>query len=152
MRGTLHAFDIEGEMIEATRARANAAGADNVRFHHRDFMAQGTGLPDASVDYVMVFNILHAEHPVQLLREAWRILRPGGKAGIMHWRYDPTTPRGPSMEIRPRPEQCREWAKAAGFSIAVSHIDLPDPGAVARAPGDGPPRRHAARFGADGPA
>jgi hypothetical protein len=43
--------------------------------------------------------------PEGLLREAYRILSHGGRLGIMHWNYDPATPRGPSMDIRPGPEQ-----------------------------------------------
>jgi len=74
----------------------------------------------------MLFNILHAEHPHRLLQEAWRILTPGGCAGIMHWNYDPTTPRGPSMEVRPQPEQCQVWAEHVGFKMLPSGIiDLP---------------------------
>ena len=34
-----------------------------------------------------------------LLREARRVLEPGGLLGVMHWNYDPATPRGPSMDI-----------------------------------------------------
>jgi len=77
------------------------------------------------VDYVMLFNILHAENPVNLLREAWRILAPGGHTGIIHWNYDPETPRGPPMAIRPRPENCLLWIKEAGFVIEKKHINLP---------------------------
>ena len=124
--GTVHAIDIEPEMIEATRARAAAQGVTNIRFCLRDFVADGAGLPDRSVEYAMLFNILHAERPARLLREAHRLLAPGGKLGIIHWRYDPSTPRGPSMAIRPRPEQCQAWAQEAGFHISPSGIiDLP---------------------------
>jgi len=61
-----------------------------------------------------------------LLREAFRVLKSGGKLGIIHWNYDPTTPRGPAMDIRPRPEQCQDWAESVGFSLlAPGIIDLP---------------------------
>jgi predicted methyltransferase len=83
-------------------------------------------LPDASVQYVMLFNILHAECPDALLREAYHVLVPGGTLGIVHWNYNPTTPRGLAMNIRPRPEQCREWAEAVGFRLLEPGIvDLP---------------------------
>ena len=111
--GTVYALDIDPEMVAATKA----AGLPNVRVSCRDFVADGTGLPDSSVDYAMLFNILHAECPDKLLREAYRVLVAGGKLGIVHWNYDTTTPRGPAMAIRPRPEQCREWAESAGFSL-----------------------------------
>lgn len=78
-------------------------------------MADGTGLPDASVVHAMVFNILHVEEPVGILREAYRVLVPGGKVSIIHWRSDIETPRGPALEIRPSPERCLAWAAEAGF-------------------------------------
>jgi ubiquinone/menaquinone biosynthesis C-methylase UbiE len=124
--GTVHALDIEREMVQATAAKAQEAGLQNVKTYLRDFVADGTGLPDASVDYAMLFNILHAERPEMLLREALRVLKPGGKLGIIHWNYDPTTPRGPAMAIRPRPEQCRDWAEQAGFHLLEPGVvDLP---------------------------
>ena len=125
-RGTVHAQDIEAEMVNATTERAKAAGLRNVFVEQRDFVADRTGLPDASVGYAMLFNILHCEQPLVLVREAWRVLSCGGWLGIMHWNYDPSTPRGPSMDIRPRPEQCRAWAEQVGFRLHGSgKIDLP---------------------------
>ena len=115
--GTVHALDIEPEMASITRAKAEAKGLRNVRVYVQDFATEGTGLSPASVDYAMLFNILHAERPERLLAEANRVLVPGGLLGIIHWNYDPTTPRGPSMEIRPRPEQCRDWAIKEGFRL-----------------------------------
>lgn len=124
-RGRVFAFDIEPAMIEATQVKARAAALANVRASLRDFSTHGTGLPDDSVTYTMLFNILHTEDPVGLLREAWRILRPGGCAGVIHWNYDASTPRGPDLSIRPRPEQCQAWLKEAGFELAGSLLSLP---------------------------
>jgi len=121
--GQVHALDIEPELVALVSRRARASGLGNVRAVERDFVADGTGLPDTSVDHAMVFNLLHLEDPVGLLREAWRVLKPGGLVSIIHWKPDPTTPRGPSLSIRPRPEQCRCWAEAAGFRF-VRHEDL----------------------------
>lgn len=114
--GKLFAFDIEPEMLAITKEEAARQEVNNVEVILRDFMADGTGLEPESVDYAMLFNILHLETPVTLLLEANRILKKNGKIGIIHWNYDPSTPRGPSMDFRPRPEQCIEWAKQAGFA------------------------------------
>lgn len=126
IQGVVYAIDIDAAMVAETSTKAKAAGLANITALQRDFMADGTGLRDSSADYVMLFNILHAEEPMQLLREAARILSSGGLLGIMHWNYDPTTPRGPSMAIRPRPEQCRAWAEQAGFRLdGTGLIQLP---------------------------
>jgi len=125
IEGTVHGFDIEPEMIRATGSKAQGAGLTNVELHLRDFVADGTGLSDGSVDYVMLFNILHVEEPERLLREAYRILAPGGAAAVMHWVSDRPTPRGPSLEIRPSPADCRRWITAAGFGIEGGVADLP---------------------------
>jgi ubiquinone/menaquinone biosynthesis C-methylase UbiE len=126
VRGMVHALDVEPDMVSITRAKADAEGLRNVRTCLRDFVAEGTGLVSASMDYAMLFNILHAECPDVFLAEAFRILSQGGLLGIIHWNYDPTTPRGPSMDIRPRPEQCRDWATKEGFRLlAPGIVDIP---------------------------
>lgn len=113
--GKIYAFDMEPEMIKAVKEKAKISNLDNVEAILRDFISEGSGLKDASVDYVFLFNVLHLEKPERLLREAHRILKLGGKVGIIHWNYDAKTPRGPPMDIRPRPEQCRNWAESVGF-------------------------------------
>lgn len=121
--GKLFAFDIEPEMVEATKKAAVDQRVTNVETALRDFMENGTGLRAEIVDYAMLFNILHLENPVDLLLEANRVLKTGGKVGIIHWNYDPATPRGPSMDIRPKPEDCIKWAEQAGF-VKPKRFDL----------------------------
>jgi len=119
--GKVYAIDIEPEMIETTKRKAVENRLNNVETVLRDFVSEGSNLKDDSVDYVMLFNILHAEEPHKLIREAYRILRRGGKLGIIHWNYDSTTPRGPPMEIRPMPEQCIKWARNSGFNHLIKY-------------------------------
>jgi SAM-dependent methyltransferase len=123
--GTVHALDIEPEMVALVESKAKAARITNIRASLRDFVTNGTGLSDGSAAYAMLFNLLHAEQPHALLSEARRVLRPNGLLGIMHWNYG-DTPRGPSMDVRPRPEQCRDRAEEAGFRLlSPGIIDLP---------------------------
>jgi SAM-dependent methyltransferase len=123
--GVVHALDIDAEMIRATSLRAASYGLSNVRAIQRDFVSEGSGLASESVDYAMIFNILHGEEPERLLREAFRTLRSQGKAAVIHWVHDSTTPRGPDLSIRPRPEQCRQWLQDAGFDLVIPEVALP---------------------------
>ena len=123
--GIVRAIDLDPAMVAATAARAASLGLTNVHAVERDFDADGTGLPDGSAGYAMLFNVLHAEAPLRMLREARRILVPGGRLAVIHWVHDSATPRGPELGIRPRPEQCREWLAQAGFTILIPFVLLP---------------------------
>jgi ubiquinone/menaquinone biosynthesis C-methylase UbiE len=110
-------LDIDPSMIAATENRSRENDVENIVAIERDFLAEGTGRPDSSVGYAMLFNILHIEEPTKLLAEAFRVLVPGGRLSVIHWMHDPQTPRGPALEIRPTPQQCRDWAEAVGFQF-----------------------------------
>ena len=103
--GTLHTFDIDPAMIARTRDRA--AGLPMI-CERRDVMESGFGV---RADAVLLFNILHVEQPQTLLRHAHHALNAGGEVLAIHWRYG-ETPRGPSLKIRPRPEQIIGWARS----------------------------------------
>lgn len=124
--GMLTTFDIDQAMIERTQQRAAAAGASNIRYVVRDVFAQGFGGEAETSDACLLFNILHCEEPAKLLAEAARVVRTGGAVLAIHWRCDPATPRGPSMDIRPAPERIVEWAEETGLlGLDGATIDLP---------------------------
>jgi ubiquinone/menaquinone biosynthesis C-methylase UbiE len=122
IKGKVHAFDIDEGMIMHLRNKIGFADISNIELHLKDFIEEGTGLPDSLTDYVMLFNILHHDKPQQILSEVNRILKSGAKAGIVHWRSDIETPRGPGLDIRPTPEQCKKWAVGSGFSIRKEFV------------------------------
>ena len=113
--GTLYTFDVEPEMIARTKERA--AGL-RVVCERRDVMQSGFGV---QVDVVLLFNILHCEQPIRLLQHA---AAAAPNVLVIHWRHG-ETPRGPSLDIRPRPEHIKEWATAAGLMTVGEQIDLP---------------------------
>jgi ubiquinone/menaquinone biosynthesis C-methylase UbiE len=117
IQGKLYAFDIEETMIEDLNQKVRNQQINNIVLEKRDILAHSTGLPENSVDYVMLFNILHHESPLDFMNEAYRILKPTGKIGIIHWRSDIATPRGPDLNIRPKPEQIIGWVDTQKFGI-----------------------------------
>lgn len=125
IRGTVHTIDIDAAMVAITTDRASEAGLANVKAETRDVLAGGFGPPAGSCDAALLFNILHAEEPVALLRAAREVVRPGGLVAVIHWRSDVVTPRGPSLDIRPRPEQITTWAVEAGLKPESEAFLLP---------------------------
>lgn len=120
--GVVRSLDIEPEMVARTRQRAVKAKLANVVCEGRDVFDEGFGVSDESQDACLLFNILHCEDPIRLLAEGARVVRSGGKVLVIHWRYDPATPRGPSMEIRPKPEQILKWAEQTGLLTAQGPV------------------------------
>ena len=125
INGMIYAYDIEDSLLKELESKLRVNNITNVRLFNRDFITDGTGLQNEQSDYCMLFNILHAEESTNILKEAFRILKKGGRVGVIHWNYDPNTPRGPSMSIRPKPEELKNMLIRAGFSIIKHNINLP---------------------------
>lgn len=121
--GTVLALDIEPDLVELLRQKAEEQSIENIHAEVRDFVADGTGLASETQAHAMIFNLLHLEHPIELLKEARRVLRKGGRLSVIHWRSDISVPRGPLLEIRPTPQQCKELIEKAGFHT-VEDVDL----------------------------
>jgi SAM-dependent methyltransferase len=120
-------IDIEPGMIENCRTKINELKIKNIELKAIDIINCDIStihdLPVKKADYVCLFNILHCENPVKLLKIAFDILEDTGKIGVIHWKYE-KTPRGPSMDIRSKPENIIDWAKEINLTFAKL-IDLP---------------------------
>ncbi len=117
IKGKLYAFDIEKEMFDIVEQKLISENINNVILEQRDILTQTTGLADNSMDYAMLFNILHNDTPSDFFKEVHRILKPKAKLGIIHWRSDISTPRGPDLSIRPKPEKITQWIDKQEFAI-----------------------------------
>jgi SAM-dependent methyltransferase len=123
IRGTLHTFDIDPAMVDRTRERGTELSPGKIACELRDVMRDGFGV--TGMDAALVYNLLHCEEPMVLLQRAADAVRRGGLVLAIHWRYA-ETPRGPSLDIRPRPEQIAEWAEQTGrLARDGDMIDLP---------------------------
>ena len=71
----IEAIDREASMLNAAQKRLS--GHDHVRFHESDLLS--VPLADDSVDAALISLVLHhVEEPHEVIREAVRIVRPGG--------------------------------------------------------------------------
>ena len=113
--GKIIALEIEDQLVNQLRAKVQSENINNIRVLKRDLITEGSGIKENTIDFVMLFNILHGTNPELLLKEAYRILKSKKCIGIIHWNYDNSTPRGPPMNIRPRPDDLIKIAKEVGF-------------------------------------
>ncbi len=111
-------IDIDNEMTSICQKKIVEEKIENVELLTGDVSNPDTfekiKTIQSAFDYITLFNILHCEEPKKLLQSVFNLLQSDGKIGVIHWKYE-KTPRGPAMEIRPKPEQIIEWSESVGF-------------------------------------
>ncbi|OPC85105.1 hypothetical protein B4N89_17620 [Embleya scabrispora] len=92
---------VSGSQVELCRARADEAGlADRVGFALADAMDLGKEYEDESYDAAWAIDsFAHMDNRLAVLRQAWRVLRPGGRLLFTEF-----TKRG-----EPTPEHLAVW-------------------------------------------
>jgi ubiquinone/menaquinone biosynthesis C-methylase UbiE len=107
------ALDASEAMLDEMDRRVHRMGASNVI----PLLSDGTDwkVPDASITFVLCSCILHevADLP-GFLREAKRVLAPGGRIGVVEWTKG-FLGRGPSLEERLDPAEVAALLDASGF-------------------------------------
>ena len=82
--GFVVAVDLAARLLERARAKAMTAGLANVEFRLADMTA--LEYPDGNFDAVVsVFSIFFVPDMEGLVRELWRMVRPGGKLAVTTW-------------------------------------------------------------------
>jgi SAM-dependent methyltransferase len=82
--GRVIGADLAEDLLELGRAKAAAAGLDNIEFRVGDM--EDLGYPDDHFDAVVcVFAIFFVPDMEKQVAELWRMVRPGGQLAITTW-------------------------------------------------------------------
>lgn len=85
--GKVYAIDINRELLKRLKTFAIPEMLTNIEYVRGDLeLTHGSALPDASVDVVLIANLLfQVEAKDKVIEEAWRILRSGGRLILIDW-------------------------------------------------------------------
>jgi len=113
-QGTVHAVDIQADMLERLQETLAKAGVQNVSLHLSS--AYALPVPDQSIDRLFMVTVL-SEIPdkPRALAEFRRVLKPGGLLAVGEFLPDPDFPR---------PVTVRRWCEAAGFRFVARYGTL----------------------------
>ena len=124
-RGLVYAEDVQRLMIEAIQRRVQREGLTNVKPVLGEYDDPFPGLPPNTLDAVLIVDAFpEIEHPVVLLRNVARTLKPSGLIGIIDYRQGEGGP-GPDPQDRVAPSVIVEAAKAAGLKLVGEDKFLP---------------------------
>ena len=119
--GVVYAEDVQPEMIEVIRRRAQRENLTNVRTVLGT--TKDSRLPH-NLDAILINGAYHElEYPVAVLKDAADSLKPLGRIGIVEYSPGAGGP-GPEPEQRVDPETVIKGAKAAGLKV-ISRETVP---------------------------
>jgi ubiquinone/menaquinone biosynthesis C-methylase UbiE len=119
--GLVYSFDILPQVLETVSSKAKFSGTNNVITRRANLEnIDGTKLGTGSVDWVILKDILFQNKKKQaIVKEAYRILKPGGKILVIEWSLKDLT-IGPDLGVRIPEEKLRELFEIENFSIEKS--------------------------------
>jgi len=117
-KGKAYAVDIQRSVLEAVRSKAKLEVLTNIEIIWANLEKVGsTKIPNASVDAAMLINILFQnKKQKEILSEAGRILKKGGKVAVVDWKKV-GIPFGPPVEIRVEPANVKNLASQMGLRL-----------------------------------
>lgn len=109
-KGKVYAVDTNPDALDVLRENNPPI---NLVIVQRD--AAATGLDASIADVCLMVLLLHEVPPEGIVTEAYRLLKPGGKAAVLEWRMDYGAPHPPHNERIDR-EPMERLLTGAGFS------------------------------------
>jgi len=100
--GTIYAFDIQKEVLSALKSRVALEHLYNVEMRRANLeIVESTQLAGNLLDFVLLCNVLfQIGNKEETAKEAFRVLKSGGRAVVIDWKPDSGGVVGPVNESR----------------------------------------------------
>lgn len=121
--GTVYACDIQDEMLTWMKEHLPS----DIQYRVVPLKMEETRVPlqDGIADLVYMINLHHElDDRAASMKEALRLLKPGGTVMVMDWKKG-ETPVGPPQDIRVTEDEIVRDLEQAGFRGATKHAVLP---------------------------
>jgi ubiquinone/menaquinone biosynthesis C-methylase UbiE len=121
--GTVYACDVQDEMVAWMKEHLPS----DIRYSVIPMNMEETRVPlsDGIADLVYMVNLHHELDDRQaIMKEAYRLLKPGGTVMVIDWKKG-ETPEGPPLEIRMSEDEIIKDVEKAGFRNVTRHPVLP---------------------------
>lgn len=113
--GRVYAVDIMADKLAVAQSTAMHSGCKNVTVVQADLEKPIKDIAEGSCDVVVISNILHlAKDRESVIRNAYSILKTGGKLVTVEWKNE-KTPLGPPLGARISPEELSTILNSLGF-------------------------------------
>jgi ubiquinone/menaquinone biosynthesis C-methylase UbiE len=115
--GSVDALDVKKSIIEHLQNEIKHQNLSNVKAVWTNLeLINHNPIKDQSVDLVLIVNMLFQSNKhYQILKEAWRQLKSGGKILIIDWEKQ-ATPFGPPKDERVDLEKLKQTAYSLGLN------------------------------------
>lgn len=115
--GKVFAVDILESKLAVTQSMARQLNLKNVTVIKGDVDKPLIEVPEGSVDIVMIASIIHQIYSKEsLLKNAYRMLKTGGKILAVDWKKE-ATPFGPNIETRVSGDDLKKVMQDHGFTL-----------------------------------
>jgi ubiquinone/menaquinone biosynthesis C-methylase UbiE len=112
--GRVLATDISQDMLDLIRERMTDENRDIIRIIHPDL--NGSDEFVNVVDYLLMCTVLHeVNDPLEMLKDSYRVIKPGGRCVIVEW-IKVITDKGPPIGDRIDMAEVSSMLREAGFS------------------------------------
>ena len=130
-KATVYAVDILKSVLQTVTSKARLGGLNNVKGVWANLESYGSAkIPAENLDFALLINILfQSKQDENIIKEAVRLLKIGGKLLVIDWNQNPASFGPPSID-RIKPETVKKIARdlklelVDEFAAGIYHYGL----------------------------